>query len=176
MTQALIVVDIQNDYFPGGAMELVGSEEAAHVAASIKSDFKAKALPVIMVQHIAKSPTATFFLPGTNGAEIHDSVALQPDDFLVVKNFPNSFRETNLLEILQEKSITDLAIVGMMTHMCIDTTVRAANDLGFKVTVYGNACATRGLTFERTVAAADVQTAYLAALDGSFAEVKNWEN
>ncbi|MEN9749143.1 MAG: hypothetical protein RL149_221 [Actinomycetota bacterium] len=62
----------------------------------------------------------------------------------------------------------------MMTHMCIDTTVRAANDLGFKVTVYGNACATRDLIFERTVSAEDVQSSYLAALDGSFAEVKNW--
>jgi nicotinamidase-related amidase len=174
MTQALIVVDIQNDYFLGGAMELVSSEEAATVAAAIKSDFKAKNLPVIVVQHIAKSPTATFFLPGTKGVEIHESVKVVDGDYLVVKHFPNSFRDTNLLEILRERHITDLVIVGMMTHMCIDTTVRAANDLGFKVTVYGNACATRDLTFERTVSAADVQAAYLAALDGSFAEVKNW--
>lgn len=128
------------------------------------------------MQHIAKSPTATFLLPGTNGVEIHESVALQADDILVVKNYPNSFRETNLLEILREKNVTKLMIVGMMTHMCSDTTVRAAHDLGFKVTVYGNACATRDLIFERTVAAADVQTAYFAALDGSFAEVKNWKN
>jgi nicotinamidase-related amidase len=92
----------------------------------------------------------------------------------VVKHFPNSFRETNLLEILRDRNITDLTIVGMMTHMCIDTTVRAANDLGFKVTVYENACATRDLSYERTVAAVDVQAAYLAALDGSFAEVKTW--
>jgi nicotinamidase-related amidase len=174
MNSALIVVDIQNDYFPGGAMELVGSYEAATVAASIKSEFKAKNFPVIMVQHIAMSPTATFFLPGTEGAEIHESVKLVDGDYLVVKHFPNSFRETNLLEILRDRNITDLTIVGMMTHMCIDTTVRAANDLGFKVTVYENACATRDLSYERTVAAVDVQAAYLAALDGSFAEVKTW--
>ncbi|MEN9749142.1 MAG: hypothetical protein RL149_220 [Actinomycetota bacterium] len=102
MTQALIVVDIQNDYFLGGAMELVGSEEAATVAAAIKSDFKAKNLPVIVVQHVAKSPTATFFLPGTEGVEIHESVKVVDGDYLVVKHFPNSFRETNLLEIFRE--------------------------------------------------------------------------
>jgi nicotinamidase-related amidase len=174
MTQALIVVDIQNDYFLGGAMVLVGSEEAATVAAAIKSDFKAKNLPVIMVQHIATKPGATFFLPGTNGVEIHESVALDADDIHVIKHFPNSFRETNLLEKLHELQVSELTIIGMMTHMCIDTTVRAANDLGFKVTVYANACATRDLTYERTVAAADVHAAYLAALDGSFAEVKVW--
>ena len=174
MSSALIVVDIQNDYFPGGAMELVGSEEAAKVAASIKADFKAKNLPVVMIQHIATKPGATFFLPGTNGVEIHESVALDADDIHVIKHFPNSFRETNLLEKLHELQVSELTIIGMMTHMCIDTTVRAANDLGFKVTVYANACATRDLTYERTVAAADVHAAYLAALDGSFAEVKVW--
>lgn len=174
MTQALIIVDIQKDYFPGGAMELVGSDDAAAVAAEIKADFRAKGLPVVMVQHVAKSASATFFLPGTEGVEIHSSVAVVTDDHLVVKHYPNSFRETNLLKLLSSMQVNELTIVGMMTHMCIDTTVRAANDLGFKVTVYADACSTRDLTFERTVSAADVQAAYLAALDGSFAEVKNW--
>jgi len=78
MTKALIVVDIQNDYFPNGKMELVGSVEAAQVAAKIKEEYKALGLPVIMVQHIAKLPTATFFLPDTLGAEIHESLASTP--------------------------------------------------------------------------------------------------
>ena len=175
MTKALIVIDIQNDYFPGGAMELVGSTEAAQVAAGVKASFKTEGLPVFMVQHIAQSPTATFFRSGTKGAELYEQLPLTEGDVLIVKHFPNSFRETTLLTELRELGIVDLTVVGMMTHMCIDTTVRAANDLGFNVTVISDACATRDLSFAgRTVEAADVQAAYLAALDGSFAAVTTW--
>ena len=174
---ALIVVDIQNDYFPGGKMELVGSEAAARVAASVKANFKAQGLPVFMIQHIAQKPNATFFLPNTSGAEIHESVKIEEGDELIIKHFPNSFRETPLLEKLQASKITELTIVGMMTHMCIDTTTRAASDLGFKVELIGNACATRSLEHDGvTVSAKEVQAAYLAALDGSFATVTNWKN
>ena len=172
MTKALIVVDIQNDYFPNGAMELVGSVEAAQVAAQIKEEYKAQGLPVIMVQHIAKLPTASFFLPDTQGAEIHESLALADGDIHIVKHYPNSFRETTLLSELKTRGITKLTVVGMMTHMCIDTTVRAACDLGFEVTAVAAACATKNLEFNgRVVAAADVQAAYLSAIDGSFATV-----
>ena len=172
MTEALIVVDIQNDYFPGGAMELVGSESAADAAAGIKAEFKSKGLPVFMIQHITKSPTASFFRPNTEGVALHLSVALADDDIHVVKHYPNSFRETVLLDELRSRGITKLTIVGMMTHMCIDTTVRAANDLGFDVTVVAAACATKDLEFDgRIVSASDVQASYLAAIDGSFAKV-----
>lgn len=175
--KALVVVDIQNDYFPGGKMELVGAMEAAEVAAKVKADFKARGLPVFMIQHISKSPTATFFLPGTPGVEVHDSVKVAEGDQLIVKHFPNSFRETDLLEKLNEGSITELTIVGMMTHMCIDTTTRAASDLGFKVEVIGEACATRNLEHNGVlVSAKEVQAAYLAALNGSFATVTSWSN
>jgi nicotinamidase-related amidase len=172
MTKALVIIDIQNDYFPGGAMELVGSVEAAEVAAQIQQDFRNQGLPVINVQHIAKSPSATFFLPGTEGAEIYESVKPAEGELAIVKHFPNAFRETTLLESLKDLKVTELVIVGMMTHMCIDTTVRAASDLGFDVTVHGAACATKDLEFAgRVTAAADVQTAFLSALDGSFATV-----
>ena len=175
-SKALVVVDIQNDYFPGGKMELVGSTEAAAVAALVKADFKAQGLPVFMIQHVSKSPTASFFLPETHGVEIHESVKLADTDRLIVKHFPNSFRETELLNELRSAQVTELTIVGMMTHMCIDTTTRAASDLGFKVTVIGNACATRNLEHDGIgVAAKEVQAAYLAALDGSFATVTNWK-
>lgn len=175
--KALIVVDIQNDYFPGGKMELVGATEAAAVASSVKADFTSKGHPVFMIQHISKSPTASFFLPESFGVEIHESVKLTNGDQLIVKHFPNSFRETELLEKLTQASITELTIVGMMTHMCIDTTTRAASDLGFKVEVVGNACATRNLEHDGvTVSAKEVQAAYLAALDGSFATVTNWSD
>ena len=155
-------------------MELVGSQAAAEVAAKVQAKFRQDGHAVFNVQHVATSADASFFLPGTKGVEIHESVAPKPGEPVVVKHFPNAFRETSLLGDLRAKGIDELVIVGMMTHMCIDTSVRAANDLGFKVTVIADACATKNLTFGHTVAAADVQAAYLAALDGSFATVKTF--
>ncbi len=174
MTSALLVIDIQNDYFPGGKMELVGALEGANKAARVQRHFRQLGLPVIHVQHIALSPTATFFLPDTQGAEIQPDVAPINSETVVVKHFPNAFRETQLAQLLAQLAVTELTVVGMMTHMCVDTTVRAASDLGFNVTLIGDACATLDLTHDgETVAAADVQTAYLAAIDGSFASVVN---
>ena len=174
--KALVVIDIQNDYFPGGANELIGSTEAAAVAVEVKRHFKEDGLPVVIIQHVAIRPGATFFLPGTEGVEIHDSIAVEEGDHLVVKHYPNSFRETNLLELLKSLHVSELTVIGMMTHMCIDTTVRAASDLGFSVELIGNACATKDLEHDgRKVAAADVQASFLAAIDGSFATVRDWK-
>jgi nicotinamidase-related amidase len=174
MTQALLLVDLQNDYFPGGAMELVGSPEAGLQAAILLQAFRRTGRPIIHIQHLAARPGATFFLPGTPGAEIQTGVAPRPGETLFQKHFPNSFRETPLLEHLRGPGITQLVIAGMMTHMCIDTTVRAAFDLGFQCQLAGDACATRDLVRQGLVVpAAQVQAAFLAALDGTFATVRS---
>jgi nicotinamidase-related amidase len=168
--QALLLIDIQNDYFPGGAMPLHEPLAAAANAALILSKFRERGEKIIHVQHIATRADATFFLPGTVGAEIHPSVAPQGDEVVVIKHFPNSFRETTLLQTLRDSKVDSLVIVGMMTHMCVDTTVRAASDLGFRCTLVADACATRSLQHAgQTVSAENVQLAYLAALSGSFA-------
>ncbi len=168
----LIIIDIQNDYFAGGTMELVGMPEAAANARLLLDAYRAAGLPVLHVQHLAARPDATFFIPGTPGAEINQIVAPIASEPVVVKHFPNSFRETGLLDLLKSKQITNLAICGAMSHMCIDTTVRAAFDLGFTCTLAADACATRNLTFEgRVVPAADVHAAYMAALSLPFARV-----
>jgi nicotinamidase-related amidase len=174
MNIALLLIDIQNDYFPGGAMELAGSVEAGQRAAMLLAAFRRTGRPVIHVQHISTRPGATFFLPDTQGAEIHPCVAPQEGETIVRKHFPNSFRETPLLEHLRESKITSLVIAGMMTHMCVDTTTRAAADLGFSCQLAHDACATRALSFGgSTVAAADVQTAFVASLNGFFAKVQS---
>lgn len=174
MSTALLLIDIQNDYFPCGAMELAGSVEAGGQAGKLLDAFRRKALPVIHVQHISTRPGATFFVPGTNGTEIHPSVSPRDAEIVIRKNFPNSFRDTPLLQHLHDKGITGLVIAGMMTHMCIDTTVRAAGDLGFGCSLAHDACATRSLSFGGVaVSAESVQTAFLAALDGLFAKVRS---
>lgn len=172
MNAALLIIDIQNDYFPGGAMELVGSDEAAQRAANVLETFRTKALPVVHVRHVSTRPGATFFLPDTQGAEIHESVKPREGETVIVKHYPNSFRETKLMEHLRERDIGLLVIMGMMTHMCIDTSTRAAADAGFDCVLVHDACATRDLTFggER-VPAASAHNAFIAALSGAFAKV-----
>lgn len=170
--EALLLIDIQNDYFPGGAMPLHEPIAAANNAAAILSAFREQGKPVIHIQHIATRAGATFFLPNTDGAQLHQSVAPLAHEAVIVKHFPNSFRETSLLETLRKLNVDALTVVGMMTHMCIDTTVRAAADLGFRCTLVADACATRTLSLgEQTVSAESVQLAYLAALSGSFANI-----
>ena len=172
MTSALLLIDIQNDYFPGGAMALEGSAEAGVRAGKLLADFRRAGRPVIHIQHLSLQAGATFFLPGTPGAEIHSCVAPQAGEPVIVKHFPNSFRDTTLLATLQEKGIDELVIAGMMTHMCVDATVRAAFDLAFRCHVASDACATRTLVFNgESVPAAHVHGAFLAALQAVYAKV-----
>ncbi len=170
--RALLIIDIQNDYFPGGKMELHNSEAAGDKAASLLGAFRQKGLPIFHVQHISLRPEVGFFLPETAGVEINERVKPLVGEVIIQKHYPSSFRETVLLERLQSGGIKDLVIAGMMTHMCVDTTVRAAYDLGFSCTLAHDACATCELSFAgRTVTAQDVHCAYLAALNGVFAQV-----
>ncbi|KFI32096.1 Isochorismatase [Haematobacter massiliensis] len=169
---ALLIVDMQNDYFPGGRWPLAGAEEAATRAAGLLAAFRAAGEPVIHIRHESTREPSPFFTPGTPGAEIHPSLAPERGEATIVKNFPNSFRSTGLHEVLEGWRAEHLVIVGAMTHMCIDATVRAAADLGYRVTVAGDACATRALEFRgREVSADDVQAAYLAALAFGYASV-----
>jgi nicotinamidase-related amidase len=169
----LIIIDIQNDYFDGGAMPLTGSDKASNNARLILSSFRAVGLPVIHIQHIATRQTATFFLPNTIGAEIHDNVKPIGKEKIIVKHYPNSFRETELLDYLKSENITDLVICGMMTHMCVDATARVARDFGFNITLIGDACATKDQEINgEKVKAEDVHNSFLAALNYFYTTVK----
>ena len=173
MSTARLIIDIQNDYFPGGAMECVGATAAGAQAAKLLGAFREQRRPVIHVQHLSIRPGATFFLPGTPGAEIHAAVRPVGDEPVFKKHFPNAFRDTALLEHLRLSKISALVVAGMMTHMCIDTTTRAASDMGFACSLAHDACATRALSFNGVqVPAESVQAAYLAGMNGLFAKVR----
>ncbi len=177
MKQALLIIDIQNDYFEGGTMTLVNAEQASQNAKLLLETFRSKRLPVIHIQHIATKADATFFLPDTFGVEIHKNVQPLTGEKVIIKHFPNSFRETELLDVLRKEGITDLVIAGMMTHMCIDATTRAAKDLGYNCTLIGNACASRDLEINgEKVKAIDVHNAFLAALNVTYATVTTVED
>lgn len=176
MKTALLIVDVQNDYFPSGKNELIGSLEASLRIKILLEELRRKNIEIIYIQHISKSPTATFFLPNTQGVEIHKNVYPNKEDRIFIKHYPNSFRDTGLDEYCRNKGIDTLVIVGMMSHMCIDTTVRAGYDLGYKIVVIRDCCATKDLKMgERVVKAEEVQIAYMVAIKGTFGEVKTVE-
>ena len=165
MKTALLVIDIQKDYFPGGKMELVNPLEAAQKAYMLLQCFREHKQKTVHIQHISLSPTATFFISGERGTYIHDSAAHFEGEPLVQKHYPNSFRETNLLDLLKGWGIERVIISGMMSHMCVDATARAAADFGFQVIIAEDACATRDLKFgDTTIPAEHVHKAFMAAL------------
>jgi len=169
---ALLLVDIQREYFPGGAMPLGGPVEAAVQAQKLLAYFRYNHLPAVFIQHVSLDLEATSFRPGSPGVSLYSSIRPLPGEPVVRKHHPNSFRDTNLQELLRTAEVSRLVICGMMTHMCIDATTRAACDYGFECIVAADACATRDLPFAgETLPAVMVQRAFLAALNGTYAEV-----
>ena len=176
MKPALVLVDIQQDYFPGGRMEVVRATEAGMVALKLLEYFRENELPVIHIRHISTRAGAAFFLPDTEGINIHKSVAPLPDETVIEKHFPNSFRDTQLNEYLVTRGIKELVICGMMAHMCIDATVRAAFDKRYTCIVAHDACAARNLVFNGIdIPATHVHGAYMAALGAVYAKVLSAE-
>ncbi len=153
-------------------MELAGIKEASSKARDLLTFFRENQWPTFHIQHIAIREGSTFFLPDTNGAEIHDSVKSLPADIVIQKHHINSFRETQLLDELKQAAVERVVICGAMSHMCIDAATRAAADLGFGCVVIHDACATRNVQFEgRIISAHEVHGSFMAALGMAYAEV-----
>ena len=176
MKTGLILVDIQNDYFPGERMELVGMQEAASKAEELLAFFREKGWPTFHIQHISARQGASFFLPDTDGIKLHECIQPLAGELVIQKNYPNSFRETPLSQELERHDVKKLVICGAMSHMCIDATTRAAFDLRFDCTVIQDACTTRDLEFGgKKIAAAEVHGAFMAALGSAYARVLSLE-
>ena len=171
MKKALLIIDVQNDYFPNGNCELVKPEEALNTIKKILGDFRKRDLPIFYIQHFSTAQ-ATFFVPKTDGVEIHKDIKPLDGETVIIKHYPNSFYETELQDELMKNDITDLVVCGMMTHMCDDTTVRAAKDYGYKITLISDGCATKDLEWNGIkIPASTVQSVYMASLNQKFATV-----
>jgi nicotinamidase-related amidase len=174
--RALIIIDVQNDYFPGGKWPLVNMESAATNAAKLMERARSAGDLVIHVRHEFPSADAPFFTPGSEGAKLHATVREAEGEPVVVKQYVNSFRETDLKFILDRHGVEELVICGAMSHMCVDAGVRAASDLGYKCVVVHDACATRDQQFEgKVVPAAEVHAAFMAALEFGYARLLSTE-
>ena len=164
--EALILIDIQNIYFTPGPMLLHKPKCAAEKAAQLLDKFRKEGKTVIHVQHNFK------MLSG-----IHSLVKPLEGEMIVHKDYPNSFLETELKEYLDEAGAEKLVIAGMMSHMCVDTTVRACQNYGYDVTVIDDACTTMSLEYDKKkIDAETVHAVYMASLADGFANVIKLEN
>ncbi len=172
MTNALILIDIQNDYFPTGRWPVDGMEAAATNAARLLARARTTGQMVVHIRHEIPGDSPPFFASGSSGAEIHPLVAPQANELSILKHTPNSFHQTDLHEQLQKQGVNSLTLCGAMSQMCIDATTRAAADLGYANTLAHDACAARALDFNgTTVPAAQVHAAFMAALSGRYARL-----
>ncbi|WP_449467870.1 cysteine hydrolase family protein [Stenotrophomonas humi] len=174
--RAVIVIDLQNEYLPTGKLPLTGIEAAVANAVMVIADARTKGIPVLHVRHESASPEAPVFVPGTDAVAIQAAVAPANDEPVIVKNFVNAFRDTDLKQQLESRGIKEVVIIGAMSHMCVDAGVRAAADMGYTVTVLHDACATLDLEFNGvTVPAAQVHAAMMAGFVFGYATVTSTE-
>lgn len=163
MTKALLIVDLQEEYFPGGGVPLPHIEPAAENVARLAAHFRAAAAPVIHVMHDSGAKDGAFS-QSSKSWRLHHSVEPQTGENVIVKNYPNAFRLSWLNTILQSSNVTEVVIVGAQTQLCIDSTARGAVDFGYPTTVVGDACAAGDLEWNgEKIPAEQVQRTFLAA-------------
>jgi nicotinamidase-related amidase len=151
---ALLIIDNQKFYFPGGSVPLENPEAAAENAALLLDHFRKTGNLVVHIGHVSKA-----------GADFFPLVEPLPGEKVIMKKEVNAFLHTGLDDFLRDKNIRKLVLCGMQTHMCLEAATRAGHDLGYQCTVAHDACATRNLTFgETTIKAADVHYSTLATL------------
>jgi nicotinamidase-related amidase len=161
---ALLIIDIQYFYYPGGSSALANPEDAGKNAQKLLNYFRENKMLVIHVRHNAKK-----------GAEIHEDVKPFSDEKVISKDEVNCFKNTDLLEFLSKNKIKNLVICGMQTHLCVEAATRAGSDLGFKCILIHDACATKDLKFDdKIVKAEDVHYSTLTTLK-AYAEIVNLE-
>ena len=140
---ALIVIDIQNDYFPTGAYPLHDTEAVLERTAQAVRRAQAQGVPVVLVQHVARKSPSPFFNAGTEGVQIHPALrAAAPDAPVVVKGHADSFLNTTLQETLAARGVDTLWLCGMMTHNCVTHTALSPQAQGYTLYVLEDLCTT----------------------------------
>jgi nicotinamidase-related amidase len=164
----LVLIDMQNEYL-SGSLALPDADAAVARAARLLLRARSRGTSILHVAHKGKSG-GLFDRTAERGAIIS---ALDPlgDEPVVEKQLPNAFAGTHLRASLAATGRKDIILAGFMTHMCVSSTARAALDLGLRITVDADSCATRDLPDGRggTIDAATVHEVALAELSDRFA-------
>lgn len=171
MTRALLVIDVQNEYFTGRRPVTYPDGSLPNVLRAIDAA-NAAGLPVVLIQHEAQQPQAKTFVPQTAGWELHPEVASRPHAIVIRKQQPGSFTNTGLLEWLRQQAVETVVIVGYMIQMCCDTTSRQASALGFTVEFLSDATGTLAVANAAgQVTAEELHRAILVTQASRFAHV-----
>lgn len=164
MKKALIIIDVQNDYFPGGRFELKNTSNTLNNIKKVLTYARNNSYSIFHVQHIAPE-NAPFFAKGSIGSELYHEITPLTGEHIIQKNYPNSFFKTDLKNILDKEDIKDIIICGMMTHMCIDSTTRGALELGLNCTLIEDCCTTKDLEYDTNIISWDnVHNSFISAL------------
>jgi nicotinamidase-related amidase len=145
--RALIVIDVQKEYFPGGAWALPAAERTLPAIARLIERARSRGEAVVFIQHVTP-PGSPVFAEGTPGMEFAAGLDVRPGDPLFRKRHPSSFQDTGLAQWLAEQNVGELDVCGYMTQMCCDTTTREGYARGFAMRLFSDATAARELTVE----------------------------
>jgi nicotinamidase-related amidase len=139
MTRALLVIDIQNEYFPGGLFPLWQAEETeARVVAAIGAA-RAVGDRIVLVRHVSTAPSGLFAAEGAGVAIRPAILAAAGEAPVVTKHFADAFQDTDLARRLE--GVDELLVCGMMTQNCVVFTAMSRAADGYRIRVVGDLCA-----------------------------------
>lgn len=145
MKKALLLIDLQNDYLPGGKFPLWHTEATLENCIAAIEKAQTSGVAIIHIQHIADPAQglAPFFNKGSNGAAIDpDILSAAPDAPIVIKHYADSFHQTELEKVLAELGINELLVCGMMTQNCVTHTAISKAAEKYKVSILTDCCTT----------------------------------
>lgn len=172
MKRALLVIDVQNEYFTG-KLPVWNSNDSLRNILKAMDHAHEKGIPVVVIRHTNQAENALTFRKGTPEWELHPEIAKRPCDLLIEKNLPGSFTGTILENWLKNKRITTLTISGYMTHICCDTTARQAFHLGFTVEFLSDATGTISIQNEMgEITAGELHKTFLIVQGARFSKVE----
>jgi nicotinamidase-related amidase len=152
MQQALLVVDVQNEFSETGLRAVPNHAPAIAVIRSHVERARRAGTPIAWIQHHNRPQESRAFVPGSWGAEL--SAGFGPEtgygaERLFVKEVFGAFTGSGLEEWLRALAVTDVLIVGFYTHMCVSTSAREALVRGFGVTVDASGTGARDLEVDQ---------------------------
>ena len=170
-SQALIVIDVQNEYFTGALPVTYPENSFDHIKEAIIAAHNSN-IPVIFIKHLCNTPDATTFKGGTFEQELHPDLLALGADITFTKEFPSSFYKTGLQDYLIQHNIDTLTVVGYMTQMCCDTTARQAAHMGYQVNFLSDATGTLAFSnAQGSITAKQLHESVLITQAGFFSNV-----
>ncbi|BCZ47138.1 isochorismatase [Clostridium gelidum] len=177
MKKALLVIDVQNEYFTGKLKVTYPSNSLDNIL-KVMDYAKANNMVIILVQHTAVSGET--FVKDSKEWEMHSEILKKYYDYHIEKTKPSSFYNTNLEEILKKENIEGVVISGYMTQMCCDTTAREAFHKDYAVEFLSDATGTIDVSNKiGTISSKDLHNATLIAQSLRFSNVlsiNEWMN